>query len=268
MRDGDTLPTVEQLRAALDRMEDRGFVYTDEDTGEVLIRSRIRRDELDKQPTVFLAALRLLAVIDSPKFAAIMSVELDRMVNPEVKGDSDFAKKLRQNLNEASTAARAHLKALGGGYEIPSPIPNSRPSPEGYTGGYSRPAETGPSPIPNTEGSPIPSGSGSVSVSTSPTVGGQVGGAQAREPDSDPEPSEFCAKHQPHGDPSANCGPCGGYRKLHASWLKRQPDRATAQAEARRKVRENCTRCQGTSTYEDSDGHVRTCDHATESAHA
>lgn len=247
MRDGDRLPTIGELKAALVRMERRGFVYTDEDTGEVLIRSRIRNDGLEKQPTVFLSALRLLAVIDSPKFAAVMHRELGRMVNPDIKGDSDHAKKLRTALDQASTQARAHLKALSEGYAEPYPEPFAEeygiPNPEGYAIGYSRPGETGPNPIPNPEGSAIPSVSGSVSVLTSPLellTGGTR--AHAREADTDPtapltpsdepptdnaadpEPATRCRRHRalPADAEIPDCGPCANFRKAHDRWAERQ----------------------------------------------
>lgn len=264
MRDGATLPSVDDVKAALTRMENRGYVFTDEDTGEVLIRSRIRNDGLDKQPTMFLSALRQLAVIDSPKFAAVMHTELARMLSPDVQGDSDYAKRLRGLLNHASVAARTHLETLSEGYSepFPNPIerPSSGPSPIGSSvpsrGPSPRPGEIGPSPRPSTEGSPRPSVYVSGSVSGSLTsVGGQVGGARTRtaEPgDPDPEPEEFCAKHRPHGDPDANCGPCGGHRKLHARWLKRQPERDTARTAA-------ATQAANTRTAT-----IKACDHCDE----
>ncbi|GAS98938.1 uncharacterized protein RMCC_5903, partial [Mycolicibacterium canariasense] len=46
MRDGDRVPSEREVKAALIRMERRQYVYTDEDTGEVLIRTRIRNDDL------------------------------------------------------------------------------------------------------------------------------------------------------------------------------------------------------------------------------
>lgn len=226
MRDGDRNPPVTAVKEALIRMERRGYVYTDEDAGEVLIRSRIRRDELNKQPTVFLSALRLLAVIDSPKFAAVMDRELDRMVCPDVKGDKDFAKKLRQALNEASTNARTHLKTLSEGYSEPYPEPFAEDFPEGYSGGYSPPGEIGPSDRPNTEGSPIPSGSGSVSVSNSLPAVGSVGrgntssaenGQRQTNPGRNEPPPRFCSKHMPDGTDD-KCGACAGYRKHRERW--------------------------------------------------
>lgn len=249
MRDGDRLPTIEELQAALDRMEARGFIYVDHDTGEVLIRSRIRNDGLDKQPTVFLSALRLVAVIDSPKFAHVLAGELDRIECPEVNGTGEHGKKLRAALSKAWPDAKRHVTTLAARYHQPAPIPNRIPNGEGYaipngipnTIGYSRPAETIPNPIPNPIGSPIPSVSGSVSVVTSPPVGTYVGGTRTR--DDQPatpqpltpadEPPRHCPAH-PDGT-EAPCGPCRGYRKLHDRW---QAQQAAAEAEAARTAAE------------------------------
>ncbi|MDO3336375.1 hypothetical protein [Mycobacteroides abscessus] len=255
MRDGDQLPAVRDLQAALVRMERRGFVFTDEDTGEVLVRSRIRRDELDKQPTMFLAALRLLAVIDSPKFAAVLADELDRMDVPEVKGDKDYAKRLRDSINDTHRAARSHLKTLADGYpqpfpepfdgltegpsQGPTPRPSTGPS-EGPTSGGSTgptppPGETGPTPGPSPRPTQGPSGSGSVSGSGSPPVGGYFGETREDDhetgtpaaPKRDNEPPQHCRLH-PDGTDDA-CRPCATFRAAHDRWTQRQ---ARAQAHA------------------------------------
>ncbi|ORA38090.1 hypothetical protein [Mycobacterium aquaticum] len=264
MRDGDRLPAVEDLQAALVRMERRGYVFTDEDAGEVLIRSRIRRDELDKQPTMFLAALRILAVIDSPKFAAVLATELNRMDVPDVKGDKDYAKRLRDSLNQTYVTARTHLKTLADGYPQPFPEPfegvtpgpshgpSTRPSPGGSAGPSPRPGETGPTPGPSPRPTQGPSGSGSGSGSLT-SLGGYVGErARAAEtadtepngprndppiaaapPDDtdDPEPPRRCKTHRalPADAEIPDCPHCGHFRKAHERWTERH---RTAHAQA------------------------------------
>ncbi|WP_454232049.1 hypothetical protein [Mycolicibacterium fortuitum] len=207
MRDGDQLPAITDLQAALVRMERRGYVFTDEDTGEVLIRSRIRRDELDKQPTMFLAALRILVVIDSPKFAAVLAGELERMEVPEVKGEKDYARRLRDSLTHTYVAAREHLKTLADGYPTPFPEPfdgdttgpsrgpSTGPTLGGSTGPSPRPGETGPSRGPSTGPTQGPSGSGSVSGSLT-LVSTHLGGTRE-------------AESEPTG-PTTPCGGCNG----------------------------------------------------------
>ncbi|OHU29046.1 hypothetical protein [Mycobacteroides chelonae] len=249
MRDGEHLPAVDDLQAALVRMERRGFVFTDEDTGEVLVRSRIRRDELDKQPTMFLAALRILAVIDSPKFAAVLTDELGRMGVPEVKGETDYSKRLRDSLNETHRAARAHLKALSDGYpqpfpepfdgltegpsQGPTPRPSNGPTPGGSTGPSLRPGEMGPTPGPSPRPTQGPSGSGSGSGSLT-LVSTQVGGYAREASNDDPQPTAApdepptrCKAHR--DDPNAiedDCGPCANFRKAHDRWTERQTQAA------------------------------------------
>ncbi|EHI13169.1 hypothetical protein [Mycolicibacterium thermoresistibile] len=208
MRDGDQEPTDAQLTEALHRMEQRRFIYIDENTGEGLIRSRVRRDELDKQPTVLLSALRIMAAFDSPKFAAVMLTELDRISLPTITSTTDKANRLRANLKSAWDTARAHLQALAQHYEQPSQLDPletlSRPSPEG----------------PNSV-----SGSGSGSGS-SPSVGGYVervaantdhNGHPQPTPAHNEPPPETCPKHTDHPDPPP-CGACAAHRKRRERW--------------------------------------------------
>ncbi|MCV7424366.1 hypothetical protein H7K45_27855 [Mycobacterium yunnanensis] len=270
MRDGDTQPTEQQLRDALARLEGRRYVFIDETTGEGLIRSRVRRDELEKQPTVLLAALRMMAAFDSPKFAAVMLTELGRIALPVITSNSDKANALRNNLKRAWDDAHAHLRTLSEGFQQPSvldPLETlSRPSPEGHDDqGKHQPTETLSRPSPD----PLVSVSGSVSVSTSRNAVGHLGGQRDTTPDQttppgpDDEPPEYCPKHMPHGDPDTNCGPCGGYRRLHTKWVRRQPDRdaaathtATRQAQARAHAIANCTCCDTEGWTLDDDGLV------------
>jgi hypothetical protein len=295
MRDGDRVPSVGTIREALARMESRGFVYTDEDTGEVLIRSRIRRDELDKQPTMFLAALRILVCVDSPKFASVLAAELDRLVVPEVKGESPYSKRLRDSLGQTHEAAREHLRRLGDGFRTHLNGPTLGGSPGGSKGdtrGASNGESAGPSPRPgemqttlggSPGGSKGPSGSGSVSGSGSSFVVGNLGGT--REPDAettdptagpgprneppgnhpDPEPPTRCRKHAGTGDDPGPCGPCANFRKAHDRWAEREHRRqaqaastaAHQAAELRTAAIEACGLC-------DADGYLPTrvvCDH-------
>ncbi|UVT31617.1 RepA-like replication initiator [Mycobacterium phage Mask] len=298
MRDGDRVPTEQELRDALDRLEARRYTFLDEDTGELLIRSRIRRDELDKQPTMFLAALRILAVIDSPKFAHVMLDELSRMATPEVKGDKDYSKRLRTTLEETRHAAELRLKTLADQYQ-PAPVgptegpshgdtpgPTNGPTPGGSTGPSPRPGETQPAWGPSQGPSQGPSGSGSGSGSLT-SVGGHLGGTREARDDAtdptagdhpsdepptenpaDPEPPTRCRRHRPLPADAEipDCGPCANFRKAHDRWTERQ---ARAQAEARSAANHTraalitqaiqaCDMC-------DDDGYVlgttRVCDH-------
>src|SRR5690349_2724194 len=58
MRDGEAMPTELDIKASLVRQERRRYVFADEDTGEVLIRAHIRRDQVHRQPSIMVSALR------------------------------------------------------------------------------------------------------------------------------------------------------------------------------------------------------------------
>jgi hypothetical protein len=252
MRDGDIEPTNAQLRAALERMEARRYVYIDDNTGEGIIRSRIRRDELDKQPTVLLSALRILAAFDSPKFAAVMRDELERITLPVIGSNSDKANALRNNLKRAWDDARGHLQTLSEGFVTPSvldPLETlSEPSLEaiGDQGKQDSPETLS---RPSLEG-PV-SGSGSVSVSTSSSVGDWVGekredqtgtGQPGPKPDRNAPPADRCPKHINDEDPP-NCGACAGHRRRRERWDAQAAERAAEQRAAARREILDCPDC-------------------------
>jgi hypothetical protein len=271
MRDGDRLATESELKAALVRMGRRRYVYVDENTGEYLIRSRMRRDELDRQPKSFLSALRMLAVLDSPRFAAALQGELARMSLPVISTarNEAAANRLQDDLKRAWDRAQAHLDTLAEG--IPDPIPD--PFPNVIADPIPRPAETHndqpPQPIPSPMGSN--SGSGSVSGSGSPTRDGYVG--EGNDPEAlettptppapnEPPPSR-CPKHI-HDEHPPDCGACGGYRRARERWDTNQRAAAAeartaelrAQADAKARAIADCPRC-------DEDGYRNgtVCDH-------
>jgi len=276
MRDGEQLPTELEIKAALVRMERRRNVYTDDDTAECLIRSFIRRDEVHKQPNVLLSALRAAAVVESPKLCAVLLDELKNRVElPEikVKGSKNeaAAQRLRDTLDHTYAAALSHLERRSQGLPEVLPEPFGEDFPEPLPEGFSRPAEIEPLPEPLPEGIGEPPVVVEVEVSSLRNVATHLGGARAREttePDDNPEPEQFCALHRPNGAPDIDCGPCGSYRKLHNRWKANQTKTVDHDAEARRAARENCTRCQGTCTYEDDAGRVHKCDHTQATAHA
>lgn len=209
MRDGPVLATEVEVKASLIHMQRRRAVFVDENTGEALIRTRIRNDELDKQPNVLLSALRMLAVLDSPIFAAVLLEEMDRISLPVIDKTTPAAMRLRDNLKRAWDDARTHLEALAEGTAEPFPEPFGEDFPEGLP----RPGEMQTAENPSRN--PSVSVSGSVSVSPSPSVGGYVGDSRARDDDTTPEPPHCAdchaplhtgADHRPH--PSGKCPDC------------------------------------------------------------
>lgn len=278
------VPSESDLEKVLIRMERRGYVFTDENTGEVLVRSFMRVDQVYKQPNTFKSGLRALAHIESPKLAAVMLSELSRMPVPETKSD-----KLAAELDALFAAATGHLEALSEGITEPFAEPFADPFPEGMreplTEGITRPGET--EPIAEGIGEGIPEGSVGVEVGViSPTEVLTLGSSRAREanpdvaesepaphpigpPNGDPEPPTRCKAHADDPDHTAPCGPCANFRKAHEKWADRERRRtATAQSEAARTAAElraaeiaNCDLC-------DSNGYRgnRVCDHDPDTA--
>ncbi len=274
MRTDLGMPAEADIEKALIRMERRGYVYTDDETGEVLVRSFMRVDEIRRQPNTFKSALRALAHIESPKLASVMLIELDRIEVPETKSD-----KLTAEIDELLRSARTHLEGIGEGIVYPLTEPFS----EGITEGITRPGKTDPIAEDITEG--ITEGSVVVEVGViPPLVGEDLGSsrARAREADDesqpppdpieptenrpDPEPPARCATHRnlPADEPVPACGPCANFRKAHEKWGVRerrrhalsQSDAARERGQLRAAEIDACTLC-------DDRGYVgtRVCDH-------
>lgn len=283
MRDEHGVPSETDIEKALIRMEHRGYVYTDDDTGEVLVRAFMRSDGVDRQPNVLKSGLRALAQIESPKLAAAMLGELARLAIPETKSD-----KLAAEIDALLGAARTHLEGLTEGFTEPFPKPFAEPFTEGLPEPFTRPGKTEPFAEPFPEG--FPKGSVGVEVGViSRSVGGYVGSSRARSgetsgqtapgPDSnelpevkstsDPEPPIRCKAHIDDPENTDPCGPCANFRKLHERWVERDQRRqAEARSQSVRSAAElraaeiaNCEMC-------DENGYVggRVCDHDPEAA--
>ncbi|WP_244971572.1 hypothetical protein [Gordonia rubripertincta] len=244
MRSEVGVPGEAALEQMLIRMERRGYVFTDDVTGEVLIRSFMRVDQVYRQPNTFKSALRALAHIESHKLAAVMLGELDRMPVPETKSD-----KLSAEIDELFAAARTHLEGLAEGITEPFAEPFADPFAEGipepFAEGIARPGKTDPFPEGITEG--IPEGSVGVEVGViSPSEVLTLGSSRARAreadtvetqpepstiepPNGDPEPPTRCKAHADDPDHTAPCGPCANFRKAHERWTERE-NRRRAQA--------------------------------------
>lgn len=238
LRDGFCMPTEADVKASLVRQERRGYVFTDEDTGEILIRAHIRRDQVWRQPAVMVSALRDLAACQSPKFAAVMLAELDRIELPAVNTGSKQGERLADSLKRTSEAARLRLEALSEGLPEPLPEPFTEDFPEGLPEPFPRPAETEPFHRPFQEGLQEPPVVVEVEVVNSPPVVGYVGkvaptqpeiGQTAATPNRNEPPTPRCPDHINDEHPPP-CGACGGYRRARERWDQRQ---AAAAAEAR-----------------------------------
>lgn len=263
-RTEDQMPTETEIETRLARLEKRGYVFTDVDTGEVLVRSFIRRDGIDKQPNVLKSALRAVAQIESPKLAVVMLSELPRITLPTVKNDA-LAAELKRLLNGAWT----HLEGIAEGF--------TEPFPEPFTEGFPRPGKTEPFPEGFTE--PFEEGLVVVEVEVAPTDPAlKVGGSYAHthththtreaiqidsQDDRNIPPSPRCRIHLGVENPPP-CRACAQAREANETWTReRNDERQRAErnqrqhdAQATRDEILQCDLC-------DTDGYRnrRPCDH-------
>jgi len=274
LRDGDAMPSEAEIEKRLIRLEAREFVFTDDETGEVLIRSFMRSDKIVDQPNVLKSALRDAGHVESPKIAAVLLSEIERLGDPKIKTTTPAGTKLRASIDELKAAAIAHLEGRTEGISEPFPKPFTEgleePLQEGFSEGLLRPGETEgftePFPKPLAVGSVVVE----VEVEDSPSRGGSVG-VRARtvenvepqpiespighteipsEPANDAEPPQRCAKHRAV-PADGTCGPCANFRKAHANWTARQARRhalaksaaARQAAEVRRAAINQCPMC-------------------------
>lgn len=259
LREGDRMPTELDVKAALIRLQRRAYVFTDDDTGETLVRSLMRNDGIDKQPNVMLSALRSTAAVESPILAAVLLSELQRITLPEVSSE-----KLRQNLKQLSAAAVTHLETLTEGLPEPLTEPFAEDFPEGLPKPLTRPAEIEPFGEPFPEGLPKPPVVVEVGV-IPPPADTSVG--EAREPDAengraaattDPNgPPRICSRH-PHGTDKP-CRECQAIREtVEAELRQRQTIKSTLLAAFWADVRA-CPDCDDSGYAESEAGRLRRC---------
>ncbi|MEV5360595.1 hypothetical protein AB0K45_09650 [Micrococcus luteus] len=221
--------TPEDIRHDLKTLEAARFVFVDDDTDELLIRSYVRRVTA-KSPNALKSALKLSRTLASPKLRHVLAGELRR-------------------IGKADTTAVADEIDPGG-------TPSGRDS-EPVADPIGTPSERG---NPSGWGSEPPSYS-SVTALVSPSVGGSVGEGPTqtanadtapRPPANDPPP-RYCPKHMPDGT-DAPCGACGGHRQRRERWdAEHAAD--DIHAEDRRRISaqaaiNGCRLC-------DPDGHIR-----------
>lgn len=237
MRDGSgSRPTEREMESRLNRLESRRYVYTDPETGEVLVRTFMRSDQVARQPNVLKSALRACAHVESPKVASVLVRELEVLEIPEFKNA-----KMTEDVSALLAAARQHLEPLAEGLKEPFPEPFPEP--------LARPAETEPFPEPFPEG--LRDGSVVVEVgvvSTDPaTQVERFAGARDENPAAPPlattpgsnldsEPPSRCQQHMeiPEGEYVPPCGPCANFRKARERWASQSERRAAERRRAER----------------------------------
>lgn len=221
MRDGEHMATDEEIMLSLIRLEERRYAFTDDYTGELLVRTFIRNDQVDKQPNVLKGAMSDAAALQSPKLAAVLLSELERMTVPVItsaKGP-EVAKRMQQQLDNHVTAALDHLKTLSEGLTEPFPKPFAEDFPEGFV--FPQVGEPLAEGFP--EGLSKPPVVVTVAVAPSPSADGYVGRARAREAktaltehQATQRPPETCTTH-PDGT-TASCRACGKARTAADVW--------------------------------------------------
>jgi hypothetical protein len=115
---GLSLADVEQDLKALETAG-RMFVVTDEETGELLIRSMMRRDSAWKQPNLLKQARESAQTIESMKIRAILAAELRRLPIDESPSE------------QVRTLVAEFIEDLEQGNPYPSAYPPANPSDEG-----------------------------------------------------------------------------------------------------------------------------------------
>ncbi|QOV97184.1 hypothetical protein [Rhodococcus pyridinivorans] len=228
--------TVEDVRDGLRQLEDARFVFVDDDTEELLIRSFIRGDGVIKQPNVFKNALKCAELVDSPKLRKVLAGELRGLRRRDA---GEVADRLDPNPSET----------------LPDAVAN--------------PSETLHEPLNPSGRVREPRGVGVGEEESSCSADGDLGGrgrahAYTREAS---EPTPHCSQHP--GGTDAPCRACGDARKARAEWeagqalaaARARSEAARVAAQDRRAAIDACSVCDG-------DGYIGTdlCTHAQASA--
>jgi hypothetical protein len=166
--------TSERVESFLGELARRWYVVVDQETGEVLVRSFMRHDEVWKQPNVLRAAQRAIGDIESPAILSALVPEVERMAAME-----GITQRVSEVLAEMLETLHQRLKATPVGiHGNPSPNPSGSPSPnpisqdlktEGGGGSVTEVGTDSPFPLPPVP-SPLPPSTPSESTSSRPTT--------------------------------------------------------------------------------------------------
>lgn len=132
------------IRGDLKELETDRFVFIDDDTDELFIRSYMRTAEVVKSPNIFKSALKSARLVESEKLKPEVAAELRRLHRAEADKVADFL----------------------------DPSGTHRPDPTKGSGT-----------LPKNETLPEPSSTGTVTGTGSPSVVGHAGGARPQCPD-------------------------------------------------------------------------------------
>lgn len=211
--------TTDDIWRDLNELQAARFVFFDEDTDELFVRSYMRSTEVVKQPNILKNACRCATLVASEMLRHELAVEL---------------RKLRVSV--ATTTA----DEIDPGEEFA--YPSGTP-----TEPIANPSETLPEPL-NPSGTPLEppgvrEGEGereSFSSAVETFREGSRARADAREA-TEPPPAR-CPRHI--NEPATGaCRNCGDYRRANLDWHERQTRRAAEQKSTRRAVIDECNMC-------------------------
>ncbi|WP_052493306.1 hypothetical protein [Rhodococcus sp. MEB064] len=108
-RKGSDYSTDEDIDGGLRELESNRYVFVDDDTEELLIRSFMRNDGVERIPNVMKNAMKVCRNVESPKLASILVREIERL---------DESK--RSDVETMKLAALEHLRTIAEPYRNPS----------------------------------------------------------------------------------------------------------------------------------------------------
>ena len=108
------------IAASLEELGQARFVTIDEESGELLVRSFIRRDKVFKQPNVMRAAAERAGAIESRKIREELLVELDRVIATESMTENALAVVEGMRAELAKASGKGSPKGSGKGSANPS----------------------------------------------------------------------------------------------------------------------------------------------------
>lgn len=211
--------TIDDIWNDLNELQAARFVFFDEDTDELFVRSYMRSTEVVKQPNILKNACRCATLVASDMLRHELAVELRR-------------------LRSAVATETADQVDPGEEFAYPTGTP---------TKPHANPSRTLPEPL-NPSGTPLEppgvgEGEGEREIS-SPAVETFREGSRARADvrEATQPPPARCPRHI--NEPAAGaCRSCGDYRRANLDWHERQTLTAAVQKTTRRAVIDECDMC-------------------------
>ena len=234
--------TLDRITTAATELCQRLFLLIDTITGEFLVRSWIKHDGLWRTPNMAVTVANARANVGSRTLRGVIVFEVLKLrtANPDSPA---WERTAVQNMLTQTAIDPAGVDPFNPGPKG-GPNPGANPGAKGGSMAYGHSGAKGGS-----KGGPTPAPTpSSNSIRGYVSTEGHLG--------ADGLPPPHCINH-PHGT-TRPCRACGAANDLREAAVKQ---RTADELDARRQLRTNCTRCQGTCTYEDDRGRVCKCDH-------